>query len=31
MGIKMSKARLITTNEEIKVNNATLEMREKSC
>jgi hypothetical protein len=29
MGIKMSKARLITTNEEIKVNNATLEMREK--
>lgn len=29
MGIKMSKARLILTNEEVKVNNATLEMREK--
>ncbi len=29
MGIKMSKARLRATNEEVKVNNATLEMREK--
>ena len=29
MGIKMSKARLMSTNEEVKVNNATIEMREK--
>lgn len=29
MGIRMSKARLITTNEKVEVNNATLEMREK--